>query len=162
MKNESMNQLIEEARLLNEDLRKKILDNKQLVELSKAKTPVDLFNQLISLVEKYFNFLPHQSALYALLVTLRTNDLLVYLLNMSIYLGNISSHETIVNEFKKFYRENHPRENIPIDDDDLESEGLLTRKERKKLKAMKTRQDTQLNQIIDDEQNVSCCVSFTN
>ena len=156
VKNDARHHLAEEARVFNETLRQKILDEKQIGELGKKKTPVALFNHLTSLVEKYFNFIPQQSAVYALLTVLREHDLLRYLLSISIFLGNMETPETMIAEFKRIYQESHPTANIPIDEAGLDAEGLLSKKERRKLKALKAREVAQPQQAATDDQNVSC------
>ena len=75
----------------------------ELSSYNKRKSPVAVFNHLISIVEKYLSFIPEQSFLYLTLVQFRQNEVLQCLLNISIYLGTIETSALLSTEVKNIF-----------------------------------------------------------
>lgn len=67
----------------------------------KKKSPIAVFNHLASIVEKYLSFIPEQTFAYTTLIHLRQDELLQWLLNISIYLGDIQRPETFITELQR-------------------------------------------------------------
>lgn len=70
---------------------------------NKKKTPMAVFNYLVSILEKNFDFISEQPLLYAALLQIRDDELLQCLLNISIYLGTIDKPETFIADLKRIY-----------------------------------------------------------
>jgi hypothetical protein len=83
-----------------------------LSSYNKKKSPIAVFNHLISIVEKYLSFIPEQSFVYVTLIQLRQNELLQCLLNISIYLGTIETPDMFNVELERIFRHqsNHVRQ----------------------------------------------------
>lgn len=132
-------ELIEDVRAQLDELKEKMRDVSHLSAFNEKKTPMAVFNYLTSIVEKHFTIVPEQSILYAALALLRDNELLRYLLNVSIYLGGMEQSEALVAEFKKFYEEKHPSQDLSEFEQRLIFEGELSAKDRRKLKSLADR-----------------------
>ncbi|CAF1313722.1 unnamed protein product, partial [Adineta ricciae] len=84
-------------------LQAEVKDAMKLSSYNKRKSPVAVFNHLISIVEKYLSFIPEQSFLYLTLVQFRQNEVLQCLLNISIYLGTIETSTLLSTEVKNIF-----------------------------------------------------------
>ncbi|CAF1079827.1 unnamed protein product [Rotaria sordida] len=71
---------------------------------NKKKSPIAVFNHLASIIEKYPLFIPEQSLAYYTLIQLRQNELLQWLLNISIYLGSFERPDLFAVELDKICR----------------------------------------------------------
>ncbi|CAF1112321.1 unnamed protein product [Rotaria sordida] len=71
---------------------------------NKKKSPIAVFNHLASIIEKYLLFIPEQSLAYYTLIQLRQNELLQWLLNISIYLGSFERPDLFAVELDKICR----------------------------------------------------------
>ncbi|CAF3623985.1 unnamed protein product [Rotaria sp. Silwood1] len=71
---------------------------------NKKKSPIAVFIHLASIVEKYLSFIPEQSLAYYTLIQLRQNELLQWLLNISIYLGGFERPDLFAVELDKICR----------------------------------------------------------
>ncbi|CAF4681057.1 unnamed protein product [Rotaria sp. Silwood1] len=80
-KEQSKNDLIEDVRTHLTEFKEKMHDELELSSFNKKKTPTAVFNYLISIVDKYLNFIPQQSILFAMLTQLRDDELLRCLFN---------------------------------------------------------------------------------
>ncbi|CAF4183220.1 unnamed protein product, partial [Rotaria magnacalcarata] len=95
-------------------LKQEMRDELELSTYNKKKSPIAVFNHLASAVEKYLSFIPEQTFTYATLIHLRQNELLQWLLNISIYLGSIQKPETFVAELQRIlgHQNHHARQQI--------------------------------------------------
>lgn len=83
------------------ELKQEVRDELGLSSYNKKKSPIAVFNHLISIVEKYLSFAPEQSYVYVTLIHLRQNELLQSLLNISIYLGTIETPDVFIAELER-------------------------------------------------------------
>jgi hypothetical protein len=72
------------------------------------KSPVVVFDRLISVVEKHLT-IPQQKSVRDILIKMRNDELLRCLLNVSIYLGTIDKPDKFIAELQKLYQ--HPTDN---------------------------------------------------
>jgi hypothetical protein len=158
---QSQRELIEYIRTQLSELKEKMHDELELSSFTKKKTPTAVLNYLITIVEKYLDFIPQQPALYAVLVQLRDDELMRCLLNMSIYIGTIDKPEVFIDELKKLYVH---QDGIPHTQATMTMQQLpvlnqnMSKKDRKKMQAMIQQQQlltSQPSQILLDGQNVS-------
>ena len=84
-------------------LKQEVSDELGLSSYNKRKSPIAVFNYLVTIVEKYLSFVPEQSFLYVTLIHLRQNELLQWLLNISIYLGTIDTPDVFISELQKIF-----------------------------------------------------------
>ena len=153
-------ELIEDVRAQLDELKEKMRDVSHLSALNEKKTPTAVFNYLTSIIEKFFPIVPQQSILYAVLALLRENELLRYLLNLSIYLGVMEQPETLTAEFNRLYQEHHPRQDLADFEQRLVFDGELNNKDRRKMKALMERRKSKQSQpqvpgAPNDEDEVS-------
>ncbi|CAF0986825.1 unnamed protein product [Adineta steineri] len=127
--------LLEDVRTNLNKIKEEINAEQQLSCYTKKKTPIAVFNHLTSIIEKYFHWLPHQSATYAALVLLRENELLRFLLNLSIYLGTIEDTETLRIELKKLHADIYPNEDLFKFENRIETEIITNLFDQRRFKS---------------------------
>ncbi|CAF4060287.1 unnamed protein product [Rotaria magnacalcarata] len=148
-------EFIQDVRKHLEEFKEKMHDELELSSFNKKKTPTAVFNYLTSIVQKYLNFIPQQPALYTILVQLRDDEMLRCLLNLSIYLGTIEKPEAFIAELKRLY--DYQDKILPIQELMTVPETPVTmngmsKKDRKKLKAILEQQQLQHAHVSGNEQ----------
>ncbi len=113
-------------------------------------------------MNKYFDFIPQQPVLYAILTQLRENELLKCLLNVTIYLGTINQPELYIAELKKLYNvqdDNPYTREQTIVQANLILNATGRKKDRRKINSLYRRQQlrlqSQASNLMLSEQNVS-------
>jgi hypothetical protein len=158
---QSQRELVENIRAQLNELKEKMHDTVELSSFTNKKTPTAVLNYLTTIVDKYFDFIPQQPALYAVLVQLRDDELMRCLLNMSIYIGTIDKPEVFIDELKKLYVH---QDGIPHTQTTMTMQQLpvlnqkMSKKDRKKMQTMIQQQQlltSQPPQILPDGENVS-------
>ncbi|CAF3697074.1 unnamed protein product [Rotaria sordida] len=157
VKEQLQKDLIEDVRVHLAEFKEKMHDELELSSFNKKKTPTAVFNYLISVVDKYLNFIPQQPILFAILTHLRDDEMLRCLFNVSIYLGTIDKPEIFIVELKKLYGH---QERTPSAQETIMTQQLsiitekMSKKDRKKMNRMMKQQQSQLqySNISVDEQ----------
>ncbi|CAF3404047.1 unnamed protein product [Rotaria socialis] len=148
-------EFIEDVRKHLEEFKEKMHDELELSSFNKKKTPTAVFNYLTSIVQKYLNFIPQQPALYTILIQLRDDEMLRCLLNLSIYLGTIEKPEVFIAELKRLigYQDKIlPMEELMTVPETPITMNKMSKKDRKKLKAILEQQQLQHSHVSDNEQ----------
>ena len=137
-------------------IREQISTEQQLSSFTKRMNPCDVFNHLLSVVEKYFHILPHQSLTYGTLVLLKNDELLRCLLNLSIFLGTIEDPEALKEQLKRFYMDLGPNQTLQQFEFLMENHREFTdkkklqqiNKNRKKIKSLMHEWEESDNQLV--------------
>ncbi|CAF4504281.1 unnamed protein product [Rotaria sp. Silwood2] len=159
-KEQSKKDLIEDVHAHLAEFKEKMQDELELSSFNKKRTPTAVFNYLISIVDKYLNFIPEQSIVFAILTQLRDDELLQCLFNISIYLGTIDKPEIFIAELKKLYGHQEKilptRETMMMQQLSIMTE-TMSKKDRRIVNRMIQQQQPQLkcSNISADEQIVS-------
>ncbi|CAF4753864.1 unnamed protein product [Rotaria socialis] len=129
------------------ELKQEMRDELELSAYNKKKSPIAVFNHLASTVEKYLSFIPEQTFTYATLIHLRQNELLQWLLNISIYLGSIQKPETFIAELQRIlgHQNHHERQQILTQFyQSLPSDPDISERDHQRLEAMIQQQQNRL------------------
>ena len=143
---EAEKQLVRDIRASLTEFKEKMHDELELSSFNKRQTPTAVLNYLMSIVDKYLDFMPEQPVLYGTLVQFRENELLRCLLNVSIYLGTIEKPETFIIELRRLcdYQERVFRDQEATTRQQQSIlDGIKRKKDRRKVNAMMEKQQLQ-------------------
>ncbi|CAF4848454.1 unnamed protein product [Rotaria sp. Silwood1] len=124
------------------------------------KSPMSVFNHLISVVDKHLN-IAQQKAIHDLLIKIQKDDLLRCLLNISIYLGSMEKPEKFIAEFQRLTQSQNENQNSTS----LSQQSSNTKKSLDNNYHQRNSQYTSNIHNVKSEGNVSSTInetSFTN